>query len=113
MSSEDIKITIMSGAEDGKVFILHNSPLTLGRHQEDDVYIPYDTRVSRHHARISHEDNAYYIEDVGSDGQGSKNCTYLNDKKVTSKTIITSGEMILLGAVWVKFESSVSANNRD
>ena len=106
MISENIRITIMSGAEDGKVFTLDHSPVTIGRHPEDDIYIPYDTRVSRHHARITCEGDNYSIEDVGSDGKGSKNGTYVDEKKIATKTAIHPGEMILVGAVWIKFEVS-------
>ncbi len=108
MVLERLNITIMSGAEDGKVFEFNSTPITLGRHPEDDVYLPHDKRVSRHHARITREGDSYLIEDVGPEGKGSKNRTYVNDKIITARTVISSGEMILLGSVWVKFESGTA-----
>lgn len=104
MSSPVIKISVMSGADDGKVFELIKTPITLGRHPDDDICIPYDTRVSRHHARITREGETYYIEDVGPKGEGSTNGTYIGDKKIDTKTAISSGELILLGGVLIKFE---------
>jgi pSer/pThr/pTyr-binding forkhead associated (FHA) protein len=104
MGSNAINITIMSGAEDGKIFKLEKTPVMIGRHPEDDVYLPHDNRVSRHHARITKEGDSYFIEDVGPAGKGSKNGTYVGDKKIAAKMAISSGEMILLGSVWVKFE---------
>lgn len=101
----DIVTTVMSGAEDGKTFELSKTPFMLGRHPDDDVCLPYDTRVSRHHARINKEGKAYFIEDVGPEGKGSTNGTYVNDKKTTGKTLISTGEMVLLGGVWIKFET--------
>ncbi len=99
-----IVITVMSGVEDGKIIELSKTPFMLGRHPDDDVCLPYDTKVSRHHARITKDGNSYFIEDIGSEGKGSTNGTHVNEKRVTSKTAISSGDTILLGGVWVKFE---------
>jgi pSer/pThr/pTyr-binding forkhead associated (FHA) protein len=104
MGLNSVKITIMSGAEDGKVFGLEKNPFILGRHPDDDVCLPYDTRVSRHHARITRDGEVYSIEDKGPEGKGSTNGTYVGNKKIAAKTTISSGEMILLGGVLVKFE---------
>ena len=100
-------ITVMSGADDGKVFELDKTPLMLGRHPDDDVCLPYDTRCSRHHAQITKEGKSYFVEDVGPEGKGSTNGTYINDsdKKITGKTPLSSGDAVLLGGVWVQFET--------
>jgi len=100
-----IKITVMSGADDGKVFELDKTPIMLGRHQNDDVFLPYDTRCSRHHARITKEGKSYFIEDIGPEGKGSTNGTYVGEKRIGAKTAISSGEVIILGGVLVRFES--------
>ncbi len=99
-----IVITVMSGAEDGKVIELNKTPFMLGRHPDDDVCLPYDTKVSRHHATMTKESNSYFIEDVGPEGKGSTNGTFVKEKRVTSKTPISTGDTILLGGVWVRFE---------
>lgn len=103
MGIEHIVITVMSGADDGKVFELDKTPVMVGRHADDDVYLPYDARVSRHHARITREGESYFIEDMGPEGKGSTNGTYINEKRIEGKTPISSGDMILLDSVWVKF----------
>ena len=100
-----IVITVMSGVEDGKIIELGKTPFTIGRHPDDDVCLPYYTKVSRHHARVTKEDALHFIEDVGPEGKGSTNGTFVNEKRVTSKTPISSGDMILLGGVWVRFEA--------
>ena len=100
-----IIVTVMSGADDGKVFQLNKIPVMLGRHPDDDVCLPYDTRISRHHARITKEDNSYFIEDMGSEGKGSTNGTYVNDEKITGKTPLPSGDVALLGGIWIRFEA--------
>ena len=103
MGMKPIVITVMSGADDGKVFEFDKTPIMLGRHTEDDVCLPYDTRVSRHHARVTREGNSYFIEDLGPEGKGSTNGTYINDSRIEGKTPISSGDMVLLGGGWVKF----------
>jgi pSer/pThr/pTyr-binding forkhead associated (FHA) protein len=100
-----VVITVMSGAYDGKVFDLDTTPIMLGRHPDDDGYLRYDNRVSRHHARIAREGTSYFIEDVGPDGKGSGNGTYINDRRISGKTPISSGQMVLLGSVWIRFEA--------
>jgi pSer/pThr/pTyr-binding forkhead associated (FHA) protein len=98
------KITIMSGVEDGRIYEFAKTPIMLGRHSDDDICIPYDVRISRHHARINQEGGSYFIEDVGPEGKSSNNGTYVRNKKIATKTAISAGEMILLGSVWIKFD---------
>lgn len=110
---DHIVLTVMSGEKDGEVFSFPATPITLGRHPLDDVYLPYDVRVSRHHARITREDRTYYyyIEDLGPERKGSANGTYLidmdkdmNENRISCKTPISSGTHFRLGPVWLKFE---------
>ena len=100
-----IAITVMSGVEDGKIIELNKTSFMLGRHPDDDVCLPYNTKVSRHHARVTKEGIIYFIEDVGPEGEGSTNGTFVNEKRVISKTPISTGDMILLGGVWAKFKT--------
>lgn len=105
MGLDQVIITVMSGAEDGNTLEPSKTPFMLGRHPDDDLCLPYDTRVSRHHARITKEGNSYLIEDVGPEGKGSTNGTYINDVRTDGKIQISSGDMILLGSIWVRFEA--------
>ena len=106
MGNNRVTITVTSGADDGREFSLDKVPFMLGRHPDDDVFLPYDTAVSRHHARISREGSTYVIEDVGPQGGGSTNGTYINNStgKITGRVVVSSGDLILLGGVWVRFQ---------
>jgi pSer/pThr/pTyr-binding forkhead associated (FHA) protein len=106
MEVKQAVIEVMSGADDGKIFVIEKFPFTLGRLPEDDVSLPYDTRTSRHHARISGDANVCFIEDIGPEGKGSTNGTSINDRKISGKTALLWGDMILLGTVWVKFSTA-------
>ncbi|MBN1191228.1 MAG: FHA domain-containing protein [Dehalococcoidales bacterium] len=104
MAANSVIVKILSGVEDGKFFEFSVFPINLGRHPEDDVFLPYDIRTSRHHALISQIDNTFFLADAGSEGKGSTNGTYLNEKRITDETQLSSGDIFLLGNVWLKFE---------
>jgi len=97
-----VTIEVIGGNEDGKMFEFSKLPVTLGRHHEDDLYIS-DTRISRHHARILRDGQTYFLEDVGREGKGSTNGTYLNNTRIVGKTLLSSGDIFLIGNVWLRF----------
>ena len=105
MTVNCLVLTVVGGAQDGLTFKFNGTPITMGRHPNDDVFLPFDLRISRHHARIELEEGNYYIEDVGPRAKGSTNGTYLNDIRVTGKTLILPGDVFLLGSVWLKFSA--------
>ncbi|MFC1939895.1 FHA domain-containing protein [Chloroflexota bacterium] len=108
MGAGHIVITILDGEQKGVAFKFDKTPITIGRHEDDDVYLIFDNTVSRHHARITEECDSYFIEDVGPEGRGSTNGTYLNDEteKLSTKTAIKSGDVVRIGSTPVKFEAS-------
>ncbi|MCZ7666586.1 MAG: FHA domain-containing protein [Chloroflexi bacterium] len=64
-------------AENGRWQIDH-FPFTIGR-DEGDITIPGDGHVSRKHARITFENNDYFLEDLGS-----SNGTFINDTQIAA-----------------------------
>lgn len=107
IGKERLVITIMSGAEDGKEIEFEKVPITIGRLSDNDLTLPYDNRVSRHHAKITKEGKKYWIEDVGSTNGThvlySKEGINSEYVKITKKTSISSGAVFLVGSVWLKF----------
>ena len=69
----------------------------LGRAEDAAVWIDAPG-VSRHHARISLDDGAATLEDLGS-----KNGTYLGGHLVTAPSKLNDGDQIRLGSVVVTF----------
>lgn len=104
MGLKFVTITVMSGADDGRQFELHEFPVTLGRHPDDDVFLPHDRRVSRHHAKMTRNGDSFFVEDVRAKGKGSINGTYLNGHKVNTKTSISGSDILLLGTVFLRFD---------
>ncbi len=73
--------------------------LTIGRTEDNDIVIPLPT-ISRHHARITREDDKVFIEDLNS-----TNGTFVDGKKITDKALLTPGVQISLGSYNLKLET--------
>ena len=77
---------------------LTQDPLTIGRRTGNDIVID-NQAISGSHARIFHEDQTYFIEDLNS-----LNGTFLNGQKV-SKYALKQGDIILIGNHTIEFLS--------
>jgi adenylate cyclase len=64
----------------------------LWRGQPVDLDLTPDHTVSRRHARLSFEEGAYWLEDLGSTGG-----TWVNDQRITAKTRIAPDDQVILG----------------
>ncbi len=60
---------------------------TIGRHPDSDVFLD-DVTVSRNHAVVTREDDAYVIAD-----QGSLNGTYVNRRRIERQTLLDGDEL--------------------
>jgi pSer/pThr/pTyr-binding forkhead associated (FHA) protein len=99
-----LRISVLSGADDGKVFDFDKPCITIGRYPDNDVCLPHDKRVSRHHIKIIKTGEEYFLEDIGPDGKGSTNGTYIGNSKVNIRAAISFHELILIGSVLLRFE---------
>lgn len=97
--ASDAILIIIRGTPQGKKFVLNGaSAFILGRDKTAEIQLN-DPNISRHHARVVFEDDAFFLEDMGS-----RNGTFINDEKVTSKKIPLSKEdMIRVGTTVLKF----------
>ncbi|MBI1882231.1 MAG: FHA domain-containing protein [Chloroflexi bacterium] len=64
----------------------------LWRGQVVDLDLTPDNTVSRRHARLSRENGAFWVEDLGSTGG-----TWINGRRITAKTRLAPGDKITLG----------------
>ena len=69
----------------------------IGRHRGAVVWID-DESVSRRHARISIADGGAWIEDLGS-----KNGTFVGDRRVTSRVRLNDGDHVRFGSFLLTF----------
>jgi len=88
--------------EDERVQVFDGENL-FGRGDADVVELP-STTVSRRHARISVDEDAW-IEDLGS-----KNGTFVGDRQVTSRVRLSDGDRIRLGSFLLTFRVAQPAD---
>lgn len=70
---------------------------SVGRDPECDVFVN-DPSVSRHHAQVIVSNFVAHVEDLGS-----KNGTWILDRRVTAKTRLSHGEIVIFGSVEAVF----------
>jgi pSer/pThr/pTyr-binding forkhead associated (FHA) protein len=75
------------GGRAGETYSLSAARTTIGRHPDSDVFLD-DVTVSRNHAVVTREDEAYVIAD-----QGSLNGTYVNRRRIERQTLLDGDEL--------------------
>lgn|SRR5262249_10675287 len=76
----------------GRCFQLDSPRTRIGRDPRNQITIDDDIYVSRFHAFITFEDEAYWLEDVGS-----KNGTKLNGSFILEREILSHGDVVTIG----------------
>jgi SARP family transcriptional regulator, regulator of embCAB operon len=80
------------GSEPSRLLLIHERT-TLGRLPDNDISLPGDMRVSRHHTEIEeHLNGEWLVRDLRS-----RNGTYLNGERI-SESILRSGDRIKVGS---------------
>ena len=114
-------LLILTGARRGERLLLQGDRIVLGREAGCDVAIngsmveeddPRAERVSRRHAVIVRVGAAYYIEDGGGLGTGSRNGTRVNDRAVSlpRRVPLRDGDHIRLGSFDCTFHEDEEAD---
>jgi serine phosphatase RsbU (regulator of sigma subunit)/pSer/pThr/pTyr-binding forkhead associated (FHA) protein len=78
----------LRGVNPGQLFPVEGEVSTLGRHPQSTIVLDAPA-VSRHHARIVHQGQNYYIEDLNS-----RNGTFVNGELVTERQLIAESDEI-------------------
>jgi ABC-type multidrug transport system ATPase subunit/predicted component of type VI protein secretion system len=100
VSQSDIFKLILQDSTPKKEFELNKSEIIIGRDESADLTIASQA-VSRRHARLMREGDAYMLEDLGS-----SNGTFVNGQKLTGRRPLKSGDQIQLGqAVTLVYEA--------
>lgn len=81
---------VKRGAKAGSRFVVDSPIVTLGRHPESHIFLD-DVTVSRRHAEVRREGDAYLVVDVGS-----LNGTYLNRERI-EQSQLTGGDELQVG----------------
>jgi len=100
----------LSGARAGQVEVFRKGYIGLGRHPLSDVRFDAerDLDVSSRHGAIVRKTEGFVLQDLGS-----RNGTFINGKRITRDTLLTSGDVIGFGANGPALEFEVLAVDDD
>ncbi|MBI2570500.1 MAG: FHA domain-containing protein [Candidatus Schekmanbacteria bacterium] len=82
---------VEEGDAKGVEFIMEKNEITIGRGPDNDIQLPNDTSISRHHARIAQENGQFVVTDLDS-----SNGTLVNGQPITRK-VLALHDKILVG----------------
>ncbi|MEK6227947.1 MAG: FHA domain-containing protein [Actinomycetota bacterium] len=95
-------LRVVSGAAAGTEVVL-DGEFVVGRGETGRGNLANDTEISRRHARFHPADEGrFVVEDLGS-----TNGTYVNGRRISGPTELTSGDEIELGQTLVRFDGGV------
>jgi hypothetical protein len=75
------------GGREGEIIGLDSDVLTIGRSPHSDLFLD-DVTVSRHHARVLHDEAGFLVEDLNS-----LNGTYVNRKRIERHQLFDGDEL--------------------
>jgi pSer/pThr/pTyr-binding forkhead associated (FHA) protein len=112
-----VSVTVMSGREDGRIFHLHLengdslasgivSTIHIGRSEDNEICLLYDTFVSRYHAYIHWKDERWWLEDNNSTNGTSVETTNQREETIKGKgpVEIQPGQLFRIGRTWLCLE---------
>lgn len=122
LSADAFGQLIVEGSDDltmiGHRFEINSSLTTLGRSSDNDITLPKDSPVSRHHAEIFKKGSGLYLREVESKGSSGKSKpptfgTFINESPIGSDPVLLqTGDVIRLGKrMRLKFEASLSTSD--
>lgn len=108
-----LTIAIMSGPDDGRRVRFQRADgdgdtgandawvLTLGRRDDCDLCLPFDTQISRLHARLKYlPGDGWHLEDGGS-----RNGTFIEKRQIEGAARLEEGVLFRIGRTWLRLES--------
>lgn len=90
-----LEISLTGGPQ--RVPIL-NGRVSIGRSGSNSIPFPGDLNVSRNHAIIHEMNGQFYLTDLGS-----RNGTVLNGRPVTAPTLLSDGDLVVVGEHEIHF----------
>jgi len=90
-------LVVVKGENFGEEHEFKEKDIIIGRSSSNDIVIK-DEGVSRKHCAIEPATNSYVLKDLKS-----TNGTFLNDKKITSPSVLKHGDKITVGKTILQF----------
>ncbi|RPJ75974.1 MAG: GGDEF domain-containing protein [Alphaproteobacteria bacterium] len=90
-------LLVVGGDLNGTLFDLNEAQVSIGRNADNTIPLEFNG-VSRYHFKLLASGETHVLEDCGS-----KNGTYLNNKKVDALTPLVKGDIIKIGSIALKY----------
>ena len=90
-------LLVVGGDLNGNLFDLIDAQVGVGRNADNAIALEFNG-VSRYHFKLLVSGDTHILEDCGS-----KNGTYLNNKKVETLTPLVKGDIIKIGSIALKY----------
>lgn len=90
-------LLVVGGDLNGTLFDLVDSIIGIGRNPDNLIALEFNG-VSRYHFKLLSGESNHILEDCGS-----KNGTYLNNKRVEKNTPLAKGDIIKIGSIALKY----------
>lgn len=105
-----VKLMVMSGVNDGLEVVLDSHrkmgratengwTFSIGRAENCDLAILYDTQVSRTHAYLHLHADGLWLEDAGS-----RNGCIVEDQRIRQPVSLGLGQMFCVGRTWLRVQ---------
>ncbi len=96
------RLRFIGGPRQGESFTLQAVNL-IGRAADNDLQLEEPT-VSAYHARLSYQQNQWWLEDLGS-----RNGTWLNEIRIRQPVVVTFGDRLKFGTLEMLLEPDPAA----
>jgi serine phosphatase RsbU (regulator of sigma subunit) len=84
-------LVTVKGPDVGQRFVLDEAGTVIGRQPDAAIYLE-SLAVSRHHARVLHDQGGWFVEDMGS-----SNGTYVNGQRIAGRAPLTERDVLQVG----------------
>jgi len=96
-SDKPAALLVVGGDLNGTIFDLVNDETTCGRSADNTIALEFQG-ISRYHLKVALQGQVATLCDMGS-----KNGTYLNNKKIEGTVVLSKGDIIKIGSVALKY----------
>lgn len=95
--SKPAALLVVGGALNGTIFNLDQDLVSAGRNPDNSIPLEFNG-ISRYHFRITAHLENHMISDAGS-----KNGTYVNNKKIEGEYTLRKGDIVKIGIIALKY----------
>jgi diguanylate cyclase (GGDEF)-like protein len=96
-SDKPAALLVVGGDLNGTIFDIAAPEISAGRNPDNEIPLEFNG-ISRYHFKIIEVEGGHCVKDAGS-----KNGTFLNNKKLDGSAVLNKGDMIKIGSIALKY----------